>query len=177
VPTPQVSPFDHLLFGARVLALHQGTSVRTEPLSGNDGRSADGARHESPPIVIVLAPVYGRPHPQSPIEQRLSRMISTDTELAPKFTFNTRVEDVRGQWPKVDLLWAEGRVVIEFDGPEHRARRAFRDDRHRDYELLCAGYLVLRIANDEIEEDYPRTIEKIRDVVRLRRHSGEGDER
>jgi very-short-patch-repair endonuclease len=70
--------------------------------------------------------------------------------------------------PKVDLLWAEGRLVIELDGEEHRGRRAYRDDRHRDYELLCAGYAVVRIPNDEIVEDFAKALEKIRSVVRLR---------
>jgi very-short-patch-repair endonuclease len=57
-------------------------------------------------------------------------------------------------------------LVIELDGAEHRGRRAYREDRHRDYELLCAGYLVVRISNDEIVEDFGRTIEKIRSAVR-----------
>jgi very-short-patch-repair endonuclease len=119
-------------------------------------------------VGIVLPPVYGRPHPQSPIEQRLFKMIAADAELAPKFTFNMRVEDVSLKSPRVDLLWPEGRVVIEFDGPEHRTQRLYREDRHRDYELACAGYLVLRIPNDEILEDFARAIEKIRSFIRLR---------
>lgn len=117
---PQESPFDHLLFGARLVTLPAGTSGGL--VSDNDGRSSDYAELEPPPIEIVLSPVYGRPHPQSPIEQRLARMIAADTELAPKFIFNTRVEAVRGKCPKVDLLWAEGRVVIEFESIERRTR-------------------------------------------------------
>jgi very-short-patch-repair endonuclease len=113
--------------------------------------------------------VYGRPHPQSPIEQRLCKMIQADRELAPKFIFNARVENAALNSPKVDLLWAEGRIVIELDGPEHRGPRTYRDDRHRDYELICAGYLVVRIPNEEIVEDFAKAIEKIRSVVRLRR--------
>ena len=69
----------------------------------------------------------------------------------------------------VDFLCEERRLVIELDGAEHRGRRAYRDDRHRDYELLRAGYAVVRIPNDEIVEDFARTLEKIRSVVRLRR--------
>jgi very-short-patch-repair endonuclease len=32
-----------------------------------------------------------------------------------------------------------------------------------------SGYTVLRIANDEVKQDFGRAIEKIRDLVRLRR--------
>src|SRR5262249_36807960 len=120
------------------------------------------------PVALVLPAVYGRPHPQSPIEQRLCKMIQADMELAPKFVFNARVEHAALKSLKADLLWAEGRIVIELDGSEHRGRRAYRDDRHRDYELICAGYLVVRIPNEEVIEDFAKTLEKIRSVVRLR---------
>jgi very-short-patch-repair endonuclease len=101
-------------------------------------------------------------------------MIEADAELASKFVFNARIEDVSLKSPKVDLFWAEGRLVIELDGAEHRGPRAYRDDRHRDYELLCAGYAVVRIPNDEIVEDFARALEKIRTAVRLRRLSDGG---
>ena len=58
---------------------------------------------------------------------------------------------------------------MELDGPDHRSDLKFAEDRHRDYELLVAGYLVLRITNDQIETDLQRAIEKIRAVVRFRR--------
>jgi very-short-patch-repair endonuclease len=77
---------------------------------------------------------------------------------------------VRGSQPKVDLVWLEGRLVIELDGyPDHATRGAFISDRHRDYELALSGYTVLRLANDEIVQDFGRAIEKIRNLVRLRR--------
>jgi very-short-patch-repair endonuclease len=108
------------------------------------------------------------------VEQRLSKMIESDIELTSKFVFNARIDDVSLKSPKVDLLWAEGRLVVELDGPEHRGRRAYRDDRHRDYELLCSGYVVVRIPNEEIIEDFAKALEKIRSVVRLRRSSNGG---
>jgi very-short-patch-repair endonuclease len=125
-------------------------------------------------VSLLLPPVNGRPHPQSAIEQRLSKMIEADAELMSKFVFNARVKEVSLNSPKVDLLWAEGRLVVELDGDEHRGRRAYRNDRHRDYELLCAGYAVLRIPNDEIVEDFAKVVEKIRSVVRLRSLSNGG---
>jgi hypothetical protein len=120
--------------------------------------------------MLLAAPsVEGRPHPLSPIETRLCALIKADSELAPLFAFNIAVPDLRGITARVDLLWREGRVAVELDGPEHRARATYRADRHRDYELLRAGYHVLRIPNEEVSEDYGRALDKIRDVARLRR--------
>jgi very-short-patch-repair endonuclease len=164
-PPPHEPPFDRLLFGARAVVVPIGCPTRENRSNGIPASSPE-LEAEPPFVDLVLPPVYGRPHPLSPIEQRLSKMLEADAELAPKFAFNARVQDVSLKSPKVDLLWAEGRLVIELDGAEHRGRRAYREDRHRDYELLCAGYLVVRIANDEIVEDFGRTIEKIRSAVR-----------
>jgi very-short-patch-repair endonuclease len=70
----------------------------------------------------------------------------------------------------VDMLWPEGKVVIEVDGYRYHGNRfAFSEDRHRDYELLLSGYLVLRLPHDEVIADVAIALEKIRDVVRFRR--------
>jgi very-short-patch-repair endonuclease len=84
------------------------------------------------------------------------------------FGFNQFVDTVRGSRPKVDLVWMEGRLVVELDGYGcHGNRAAFMYDRHRDYELTLSGYTVLRLANDEIAQDIEKAIEKIRDLVNL----------
>jgi len=115
-----------------------------------------------------IAPWLGLPHPLSEIEQRLAKALHADRELGPLFAFNQIVGTVRGSRPKVDLLWAEGRLVIELDGyGSHGNRLAFMYDRHRDYELILSGYTVLRLANDEIEQDLQKAVEKIRNLVNL----------
>jgi very-short-patch-repair endonuclease len=168
---PREPPFDRLLYGARSVR----SDILLPPHVENAGREAPSAEaFDVSSVSLLLPPVHGRPHPQSAIEQRLSKMIEADPELRSTFVFNVRIEDVSLKSPKVDLLWAEGRLVVELDGAEHRGRRAYRDDRHRDYELLCAGYAVVRIPNDEIVEDFARALEKIRGVVRLRRLSDGG---
>ena len=104
----------------------------------------------------------------SEIEQRLARALDADPELGALFTFNQIVATVRGAKPKVDLLWARGRLAIEIDGyGSHGNRMAFMQDRHRDYELILSGFLVLRLTNDEIAEDLEKALEKIRDVVKF----------
>ena len=115
-----------------------------------------------------LAPVRGIPHPLSETEQRLAKALARDEELAPLFGFNQFVDTVRGNRPKVDLLWTAGGLVVELDGyADHGTRGAFMRDRHRDYELMLTGYTVLRLANEEIAQDIHKAIEKIRDIVQL----------
>lgn len=146
VPPPLTPPFDRILYGAVEL-------MRPEV-----------------PVRSRFIPAFGQPHPASQIEQKVEAALRCDPELGRLFACNQLIElSSLGKRPRVDLLWREGRVVVELDGPEHRADPQFADDRHRDYELLVEGYLVLRITNDQIETDLPRAIEKIRAVVRYRR--------
>lgn len=143
-PAPE-PPYDRLLYGAR--------SLRTEP---------------EPPADRFIAPPSA-PHHASDTERRVKAALDRDAELAPLFACNQLVTDAGLRAPRVDLLWGEGRVVVELDGPEHQAGPKFADDRHRDYELLVAGYHVLRITNEQVAADLGRAIEKIRAVVRFRR--------
>ena len=154
---PLDSPFDRILYRAhRVIA-------DTSP----EGSDSETEARERVGSEIWLAPWHGAPHPLSEIEQRLAAMLSDDAELATLFCFNWFVDTVRGSRPKVDLVWIDGRLVVELDGyPDHSTRRAFIGDRHRDYELALSGYTVLRLANDEVAQDFGRAIEKIRDLVR-----------
>ena len=139
-------PFDRILFGAHRI-VREPTPVRAR----------------------FIAP-RSRAHHASAVEQRLETALRNDDELGPLFTCNVLVPlGLERTAPRVDFLWLEGRVVVELDGPEHRGEPKFGADRHRDYELLIAGYLVLRITNEQAETDLPRAVEKIRDVVRLRR--------
>jgi very-short-patch-repair endonuclease len=151
-----VPPFDRILHGAHCVTGEPDRAASTTP--------EDGIAAGRP----WLAPVRGIPHPLSETEQRLARALGCDPELSPLFGFNQFVETVRDSRPKVDLVWTEGRLVVELDGyADHGARAAFMHDRHRDYELTLSGYTVLRLANDEIAQDIEKAVEKIRDIVQL----------
>jgi very-short-patch-repair endonuclease len=118
---------------------------------------------------LLVLPFYGNPHPDSPGEQLLARQLDRDSQLSGRFLFNHRIQSVRGSYFTVDLLCDEARLVVEVDGYGwHSAPRAFRQDRHRDYELSLTGYLVLRLTHDEVIEDVHLAIEKIRDMVAYR---------
>ena len=131
-----------------------------------------------PPLVpgemrVLVEPTVGQPHPSSLNEQRLHRALQLDSELANLFRFNRRVIGHQGNCFCVDLVWPQGTIVVEIDGAEHRLQEKFRADRDRDYRLLLAGYAVLRVTNDDVSEDLELVLEKIRNVVRLRKnHEG-----
>ncbi|MEL6064618.1 MULTISPECIES: endonuclease domain-containing protein [unclassified Methylobacterium] len=145
---PEAPPYDRILYGAHAFA------------------EADR------PVAERFIPAPGG-IPASDIERRVATALGQDPDLAGLFVCNAPVPV--GAWgarPRVDLLCPTLRVVVELDGPEHRAEPKFGADRHRDYELLTAGYLVLRLTNDQVAADLPLAIEKIRAVVRLRRAGG-----
>lgn len=151
-------PFDRILHGAR--HVKPADSLASGVVETGEAGTADAS--------LWIAPWRGLPHPLSEIEQRLAKALGADAELAPLFAFNRLIDTVRGSRPKVDIVWTEGRLVVELDGyGSHGNRTAFIYDRHRDYELTLSGYTVLRLANDEIAQDCEKAIEKIRDVVRL----------
>jgi very-short-patch-repair endonuclease len=148
-------PFDRILYGACRVAMAAQSAAAPTPSAGMDQPA-------------WLAPWRGRPHPLSETEQRLAKSLTADHELGPLFGFNQTVDTVRGSRPRVDLLWRQGRLVVELDGYDsHGGRAPFMYDRHRDYELALSGYTVLRIANDEVAQDCGKAIDKIRDLVRL----------
>jgi hypothetical protein len=106
----------------------------------------------------------------SDIERRMRQALRAAPDLADLFEDEVTLQlGALGPTPRVDLLWRDGKVVVELDGPEHERDPNYGADRHRDYELLVAGYLVLRLTNAEVELDLSRSLEKVRRVVNLRR--------
>jgi very-short-patch-repair endonuclease len=95
---------------------------------------------------FVVLPVEGRPHPNSPGEQLLARRLKDAPRLAGLFVHNQIVTTARKHQLMVDLLWQEGKLVVEVDGYRwHSSKQAFSHDRQRDYELSISGYLTLRL--------------------------------
>ncbi len=62
--------------------------------------------------------------------------------------------ELGGVWKQVDCFWESARVVVELDGfAGHGTRTAFREDRARDRRLRVAGYMVVRIAWGQLEDE------------------------
>jgi very-short-patch-repair endonuclease len=55
---------------------------------------------------------------------------------------------------RVDMVWHEQRLVVEFDGFRfHGDRAAFERDRRRDQTLVAAGYRVIRITARQLDQE------------------------
>ena len=69
----------------------------------------------------------------------------------------------------LDFYCPEHKLVIEVDGSIHE------DNRERDAErtacLAAFGYTVLRVKNDEIEDDLSAVLKVIRDTIDLNRNN------
>lgn len=111
---------------------------------------------------VVVEPVFDKP--RSEVEKHLAQFLSADAELSRLFRWNHPVQ-VLGPSCSVDLLWDEGRLVIEIDGSSHRTQLQYSKDRKRDYLLLLEGYTTLRLTNESVIHDVELVIEQIRKVV------------
>jgi very-short-patch-repair endonuclease len=71
---------------------------------------------------------------------------------------------------EVDLLWAEGRVAIELDGPQHLDdAEAYRRDRRKDVLLQESGYFVLRFLAEDLGKHLDAVLDAILRTLSLRR--------
>lgn len=62
----------------------------------------------------------------------------------------------------VDFLWRRRRLVVETDAYRyHRGQTAFRDDRRRDLELRSLGYEVIRLSEQQVNEEPERVAETL----------------
>jgi very-short-patch-repair endonuclease len=126
-----------------------------------------GAGFDEP--LAAVSPIRGRPHPNSPGEQLMAARLRRDPVLGPLFEYNVPVATVRNSRYQVDLVWFDGKIVVEIDGYRfHSPWAEFANDRHRDYELQLSGYLVLRLTHASVMSDVELAIDKIRDLVTLR---------
>ena len=125
---------------------------------------------------LLICPILGRPHPGSPGEQLLAQHLERDQNLAKLFRYNQRVRTVFDNHFLVDLLWEEGKVIVEVDGYGfHSSPASFVYDRHRDHEMLLSGYLVLRLPHDGVVDDVGLAVERIRELVSFRRKAQGGN--
>jgi hypothetical protein len=146
-PAPE-APWDRLLYDAVV--------VEPSPLE-------PAARR----LILPSSDIASR---GSAIERRMREALRAAPDLADLFEDEVTLQlGALGPKPRVDLLWRDGKVVVELDGAEHERDPNYGADRHRDYELLVAGYPVLRLTNAEVKLDLSRSLEKVRRVVNLRR--------
>lgn len=117
------------------------------------------------PVQVVLGPIVGKPHPASVVEKLMQERLLADPEIGVLFEWNRRIEAFGDRQYTVDLVWREGRLVVELDGTEHHRHLAYLKDRDRDYRLLMSGYTTLRVCNDEVHVNVDDVMKKIKNVV------------
>lgn len=157
---------DAINFSAQFWPTEHPEDELSAPSASEEGRSPQPSEERKQ----LVCPIVGRPHPGSPGEQRLAKQLAIDDELRDLFQFNQRVTTVLDSRFIVDLLWREGRIVVEVDGYGwHSSRSMFNSDRQRDYELTISNYLVLRLPHDFVVQDPALACERIREFVQFRR--------
>ncbi|MCS3778521.1 endonuclease domain-containing protein [Tsukamurella ocularis] len=113
----------------------------------------------------AFPPVAGKPHPASAAEQRLERGLLSQAWAGARH-WNYAIDLAPLARPvRVDLLFPQPRLVVEVDGPDHRATEKYEADRRRDADLMLAGFRILRLTNARIMDDLAESLSIIRTLV------------
>ena len=96
---------------------------------------------------------------QSKLEETFGELIR-GSDL-PDYEANVLVEG-----ELVDALWREQRVIVELDGfAFHKSRAQFEADRARDAKLQVAGYRVLRITQQRLQNEPEAVLAELRALL------------
>jgi very-short-patch-repair endonuclease len=96
---------------------------------------------------------------QSELEEAFRELIRASD--LPEHEANVLVEG-----ELVDALWRHERVIVELDGfTFHKSRAQFEADRRRDAKLTVAGYRVLRITQQRVQNEPEAVLAEIRALL------------
>ncbi len=167
---------DSISYGAFWLECSASDADAGMALPPSESRGASEVEHaqSGEAVGFGLWPILGQPHPLSPGEQQLAAALARDPVLRDLFRFNVPLSTRKGSRVVVDLLWSDGKLVVEVDSFRyHSGGRAFCHDRQRDYELMITGYRVLRLPHQEVVANVGGALSKLRDVVQFLRKEKE----
>ncbi|MEU1590387.1 DUF559 domain-containing protein [Micromonospora sp. NPDC005710] len=134
---------------------------------------------EREPTVLAWPPIAGVPRGDSAAEQALERALAPHDWARGRRWNQTYEWHVLATAYRLDLFWPTEGLAVEVDGPEHRGRIAFANDRRRDVQLQLLGLDVLRFTNEQVLTDAPAVVDGIRRLLARRRAGGtypHGDE-
>ena len=123
-------------------------------------------------VALTYPPVSGSPRQDSAAEQALERGLAPHEWAQGRRWNNTYEWHILGRPYRLDLFWPDGGLVVEVDGPEHRGRLKYADDRLRDVNLQLCGYDVLRFTNEQVLWDVQAVVTKIEQLLNRRRAAG-----
>jgi len=119
-----------------------------------------GAKTTRAAIAEITGPA---PWHQSVLEEVFHELIR-GSDL-PDYEANVFVEG-----ELVDALWRQERVIVELDGfAYHKSRAQFEKDRRRDAKLQVAGYRVLRVTQQRLQNEPEAVLAEIRALLRAAR--------
>lgn len=112
--------------------------------------------------------VDSRDEPWSEAERTLHRAYR-GSALPWRHATNYRVDLLGEGFALLDLALPELRLGFEVDGEEaHRSRAGFRRDRRRDPELVEQGWLIVRFAAVDLEDDLAWVCERMVNIAHAR---------
>jgi len=111
-------------------------------------------------VRAAIADIKGpAPWIQSQLEETFRELIRRSDLLEPEA--NVFVEG-----ELVDALWRQERVIVELDGfAFHKSRAQFEKDRRRDANFTVAGYRVLRITQERLQNEPEAVLAEIRALL------------
>ncbi|MEU4781317.1 DUF559 domain-containing protein [Micromonospora sp. NPDC023633] len=134
------------------------------------GRVPDTVRE--PPPTLTFPPLSGVPRGDSVAEQALELALGPHEWARGRRWNHTYDWHPLGEIYRLDLFWPVEGLAVEVDGPEHRERIRFANDRRRDVRLQLLGLDVLRFTNEQVLSDVQAVVGMIRQLLDRRRRSG-----
>jgi very-short-patch-repair endonuclease len=136
-----------------------------------------GTAAPEPEPVLSYPPLSGLPRGDSAAEQALERALAPHEWACGRRWNHVHEWHILGRPYRLDLFWPVEGLAVEVDGPEHRGRMKFADDRRRDVQLQLLGHDVLRFTNEQVLSDVHAVVLRIRQLLITRRaasaHDGE----
>jgi len=140
---------------------------RRQPFRAGAGTESAHTARTIP--VLTIPPFSGLPRPDSRAEVALERELARHEWARGRHWNHTYEWHLLGKSYRLDLFWPEDGLVVEVDGPEHRGRLKYADDRRRDVDLQLLGHYVLRFTNEQVLWDVQTVVVKIKQLLSRRR--------
>jgi very-short-patch-repair endonuclease len=119
--------------------------------------------------VLLYPPIFGQPHHRSAAEQKLEEALLKRPWAAGRAWNQTYRSHPLVNAVRLDLWWRDERCVVEVDGPDHRSKWKYAEDRRRDRMLDNDGLKVLRFTNAEVLGDLDMVLAAIENCLQRRR--------
>ncbi|MFF5180764.1 endonuclease domain-containing protein [Micromonospora sp. NPDC000316] len=155
----------------RVRSVPMTVPARFADLADPSGRIPDVIGSPEPTL-LAWPPIAGVPRGDSAAEQALERALVPHRWARGRLWNRTYEPHLLGEAYRLDLFWPAEGLAVEVDGPEHRGRIAFANDRRRDVRLQLLGLNVLRFTNEQVLSDVPAVVDGIRRLLTHRRADG-----